>query len=201
MIAEQFVRLARRVAGAVALSLAVIGGVTVSPPPAQAETRTFTNPMQGPNRLDWCYNWSVGCGSQAANAWCKAQGYASGATNFTMAPDIGGYSPTRLMGTGAVCDQPFCDGFAQITCSRPNVAQTFNSPMQGPNRLDWCYNWSTGCGAQAANAWCQARGFAGATNFAMAPDIGATRPTRLIATGAVCDQAYCDGFAYITCSH
>lgn len=167
--------------------------------PASAENKTFNNPMQGSNRLDWCFNWGTGCGAQAANAWCKANGWANGAVSFTQAPDIGASQPTRLIGTGAVCDQPFCDGFASITCSRPN-AQTFNNPMQGGNRLDWCFNWGTGCGAQAATAWCKARGFATATAFTMAADIGATQPTRLIGTGAVCDQPFCDGFASITCS-
>jgi len=177
-------------------AMAMLMGFVAS---ASAENKTFGNPMQGGNRLDWCFNWGVGCGAQAANAWCKAQGWKNGAVGFSEAKDIGASSPTRLIGTGAVCDQPFCDGFAQITCSRPN-AQTFNNPMQGGNRLDWCYNWSVGCGAQAATAWCKARGFAGgASAFAEAKDIGASQPTRLIGTGAVCDQPFCDGFASITC--
>jgi hypothetical protein len=165
---------------------------------ASAENKTFSNPMQAGNRLDWCFNWGVGCGSQAATAWCKAQGWANGAVSFSEATDIGATTPTRLFGTGAVCDQAFCDGFSQITCSRPN-AQTFNNPMQGSNRLDWCYSWGTGCGAVAANAWCKAHGFSSASAFSEAVDIGASSPTRLISTGAVCDQGFCDGFAAITC--
>jgi hypothetical protein len=168
--------------------------------PASAETTNFNNPMQGPNRLDWCLNWGVGCGADAANAWCAANGY-SNAVNFAIANDIGASSPTRLITTGAVCDQGFCDGFQFITCTRPDPTQTFNNPMHGPNRLDWCLNWGVGCGADAANAWCAAKGFASATDFAIANDIGASSPTRLIATGAVCDQGFCDGFQYITCTH
>jgi hypothetical protein len=84
--------------------------------PAAAENKTFNNPMQGPNRLDYCFNWGVGCGQQAATAWCQAQGYACGAVAFQEAHDIGASQPTRLIGTGAVCDQNFCDGFASITC-------------------------------------------------------------------------------------
>jgi hypothetical protein len=78
--------------------------------------KKFNNPMQGPNRLDYCYNWGVGCGQQAATAWCQAHGYAGGAVAFQEAHDIGASQPTRLIGTGAVCDQNFCDGFASITC-------------------------------------------------------------------------------------
>lgn len=168
--------------------------------PASAETKSFNNPMQGPNRLDWCHSWGTGCGAQAATAWCKAQGYSGGATTFAIANDIGASQPTRLISTGAVCDQAYCDGFANITCTRPDPTQVFNNPMQGGNRLDWCHSWGTGCGAQAATAWCKAKGFAnGAVAFHIAADIGASTPTRLISTGAVCDQAYCDGFADITC--
>ncbi|MCB1486377.1 MAG: hypothetical protein KDJ88_02845, partial [Bauldia sp.] len=64
---------------------------------ASAETKTFNNPMQGGNRLDWCYNWGTGCGSQAATAWCKANGYSGGATAFHIANDIGASHPTRLI--------------------------------------------------------------------------------------------------------
>ncbi|HET7714693.1 MAG TPA: hypothetical protein VFK86_03620 [Bauldia sp.] len=183
--------------------IAALGGMStaiLAIAPVSAETANFGNPMQGPNRLDWCVNWGQGCGAAAANAWCAANGY-SNAVSFEIANDIGASTPTRLIGTGAVCDQAMCDGFKYITCSRPDPTQTFNNPMQGANRLDWCFNWGTGCGAEAAHAWCVAKGFAGATDFAIANNIGASSPTRLISTGAVCDQDFCDGFSHITCKH
>ncbi len=181
--------------GGIALLFIFAGG-------ASAETKSFSNPMQGSNRLDWCYSWGTGCGAQAATAWCKANGFSGGATTFHIAADIGASHPTRLISTGAVCDQGFCDGFADITCTRPDPTQVFHNPMQGANRLDWCYSWGTGCGAQAATAWCKAKGFAnGAVSFHIAADIGASTPTRLLSTGAVCDQGFCDGFADITCKH
>lgn len=183
--------------------IAALGGafmVLMAAVPASAENTNFSAPMQGPNRLDWCLNWGVGCGADAANAWCSAQGYTH-AVDFGIANDIGASSPTRLITTGAVCDQAFCDGFQFITCTRPSPTQTFNNPMQGPDRLDWCLNWGTGCGAEAANAWCSSQGFAGATDFSIANDIGASSRTRLISTGAVCDQGFCDGFSHITCTH
>lgn len=171
----------------------------VSAGQAFADTQTFMKPKLGGNRLDWCMDWSTGCGAPAATAWCHQKGFDT-AISFTQATDIGVQHPTRLIGTGAVCDQGYCDGFAQITCASAG-GTTFINPKQGGNRLDWCLNWSTGCGADAANAWCHAKGFSGgASDFSIAENIGASSPTRLFATGAVCDQGYCDGFAKITCA-
>ena len=42
---------------------------------AEAETKTFENPMIGANRLDWCVDWGKGCGQEAATAWCKSNAY------------------------------------------------------------------------------------------------------------------------------
>jgi hypothetical protein len=177
-----------------------LGTILLSAGPSFAATETFSQPKQGGNRLDWCLDWSSGCGAPAANAWCKAKGFDK-ATSFTQAPDIGASQPTRLISSGAVCDQGFCDGFQQITCASDG-ATTFVKPKQGGNRLDWCLNWASGCGEEAANAWCNAKGFAGgASSFSIAKDIGGTTPTRLLATNAVCDQDFCDGFAKITCEN
>ncbi len=174
-----------------------VGSILFSVSQAFAGTETFFKPKQGGNRLDWCLDWSTGCGAPAANAWCKAKGFET-ATSFSQAPDIGLKHPTRLLSSGAVCDQGFCDGFAQITCASAG-GTTFANPKQGGNRLDWCLSWSTGCGAPAATAWCKAKGFGSASSFTIAENIGASSPTRLLATGAVCDQGFCDGFAQITC--
>jgi hypothetical protein len=77
--------------------------------------------------------------------------------------------------------------------------KTFDNPMIGTNRLDWCVNWGTGCGADAATAWCKSNAYDLSVDVKQAPDIGASAPTKLIATGEVCDQSYCDGFSSITC--
>ena len=176
----------------------VLGSILFSAGQALADTQTFFKPKIAGNRLDWCMDWSTGCGAPAANAWCQQRGFET-ATSCTQATDIGAQHPTRLIGTGAVCDQGYCDGFGQITCASAG-GTTFTNPKQGGNRLDWCLGWSTGCGADAANAWCKTKGFAGgASNFTIAENIGASSPTRLLSTGAICDQAYCDGFADITC--
>ena len=76
---------------------------------------------------------------------------------------------------------------------------TVEKPMFNGNRLGWCANWGADCGEPAAEAWCIAQGFAGAEAFVRAPGVGDKSPTRLIATGAICDSAECDGFKEITC--
>ena len=167
--------------------------------PASAGSQTFNNPMQGPNRLDWCLQWGTGCGAAAANAWCVAKGFQS-ASDFGMASDIGAQSPTRLITTGAVCDQAFCDGFAYITCFSPTpTTVTYNKPKFNGLRLDLCVTWGQGCGQPAADAFCQWKGHASAASYTVANDIGANAPTRLIGTSAICDQDFCDGFGKITC--
>jgi hypothetical protein len=78
--------------------------------------------------------------------------------------------------------------------------KTFDNPTFGGDRLDWCVNWGEGCGGPAATAWCKTVGFDEAIDSKQAPDIGASTPTRLIATREICDQSYCDGFTSITCA-
>ncbi len=78
--------------------------------------------------------------------------------------------------------------------------RTVERPMFNGNRLGWCANWNADCGEPAAQAWCVAQGFAGAEAFVRAPGVGEKSPTRLIATGAICDSAECDGFKEITCT-
>ena len=145
-------------------------------------------------------NWAVGCGKEAADLYCKHHGFQQ-ASAFAKATDIGDKHKTRVMTTGAVCDQKICDGFAKITCVKPSNI-VFQKPMHpsGGNRLDWCLTWATDCGKPAADAFCKAKGHAqGSASFSKAVDIGDKHKTRVIGTGAVCDQKVCDGFAQITC--
>jgi len=185
-------------AAALCMSVAVIAAGSASV--GAAETKLFLKPNWNGDRLDWCVNWAQGCGKAAADAFCKAKGYAK-ATNFGMDPDIGTVQRTRLIGTGAVCDQGFCDGFTGITCTKPDPVAFFAKPKWNGDRLDWCLNWAQGCGKAAADAFCTAKGFTQAAGFSIDPDIGAVTRTRLIATGAVCDQGFCDGFTAITCKN
>ncbi len=161
---------------------------------------TFTKPMFGGDRLDWCLNWGVGCGKPAADAYCVKKGFQK-SKYYLKASNIGNFARTRLITTGAVCDQGFCDGFKKITCSKPApTAKMFFKPKFQGNRLDWCVNWATGCGKAAADKFCEYKGFDKATGFTKANNIGQSKPTRLIGTGAVCDQGFCDGFKRIRCT-
>jgi hypothetical protein len=272
------------------LILTVVGGY--------AAPKTISKPMFNGNRLDWCLKWSTDCGKPAADAYCKAQGYQ---TAITYEPErrIGARTPTRLIGTGATCDLPYCDGFRQITCettpiakqvtltkkpaidaplplvrasytpplpqakparevakaapattitdtsaktkeaakaevkevAKPEVKEVakaevkeetpkpdpvvtgtvaaapplpapklFEKPMYNGERLDWCHAWDKDCGQIAADAFCKTNGFSRAKEFAQDPHIGDAQPTRVIANGAVCDQAVCNGFKAITCT-
>ena len=156
---------------------------------------TINKPMYNGLRLDWCYNWAVGCGATAANAYCGGMGYRGDTAGFAIDSDIGlaGIS-TRLLGTGAICDQGFCDGFAYVSCRRFSL--NYTNPNYGDRRLDWCLNWATDCGKPAADKYCASKGFSKASTFTIDPGVG---NTRLIGTNAICDQAFCAGFKQISC--
>jgi hypothetical protein len=73
------------------------------------------NPRVGDLRLDWCREWSRNCGKAAADEFCRRQGFAE-AASFARAPRIG--ERTKVIGSGQICNNPSCDGFASITCRR-----------------------------------------------------------------------------------
>jgi|GEM_PF-3078332 hypothetical protein len=77
---------------------------------------------------------------------------------------------------------------------------TFNHPTIKGYRLDWCRLWATDCGKGAADAFCRLRGYARAESWEMDPDIGLRSPTYVIDSGQICNQWFCDGFKYITCT-
>ena len=171
---------------------------------AIADTQSFVNPKVGGQRLDICLNWGVDCGKPAADAWCVSKGFES-STNHAIASDIGASTPTRLLSTGALCDQGFCDGFSEITCFKTPVAvptsQIYLKPKFNGKRLDLCVDWGVGCGAPAADRFCESKGWVKSGGHVVANNIGAFAPTRLIGTGAVCDQEFCDGFKSIKCEN
>jgi hypothetical protein len=156
-----------------------------------AENQTFGNPKVGAQRLDLCLNWGTG------------KGFTTSA-GHVVANNIGASTPTRLLTTGAVCDQDYCDGFAQVTCFKPGAPspqQAYVKPKFNGMRLDLCVDWGVGCGLPAAKKYCESKGWTKVKNFVVANNIGASSPTRLIGTGAVCDQDFCDGFKVIICKN
>ncbi|MBO9558069.1 MAG: hypothetical protein J7515_05720 [Caulobacter sp.] len=64
-------------------------------------------------RLDFCQQWGSACGKPAADAFCKTKGH-DGALSFDIDPDIG---RTMIIGSGAICTDPTCDGFKRIQCN------------------------------------------------------------------------------------
>jgi len=104
-------------------NLILLGLLGLASLPTQAEDYTFNVPQHEGFRIDVCYTWGQGCGQDAANAFCTLQGY-SAAIAFEVDEDIGASSPTRTLGDLKVCDQPFCDGFRSITCTRPDSGRS-----------------------------------------------------------------------------
>jgi hypothetical protein len=107
--------LTRTIARTAALCMIAVFIAAGSASLAAAKTTSFVKPKWNGDRLDWCVNWAQGCGKAAADAFCKAKGFAKTA-GFSIDPDIGAVQRTRLIATGAVCDQGFCDGFKGIAC-------------------------------------------------------------------------------------
>lgn len=76
--------------------------------------RVFANPVWGKRRLDWCLRWGTECGTPAADAFCRAQGFV--AALHALPDEAPGNSSTRVIGDGRLCDGPRCRGFQQIIC-------------------------------------------------------------------------------------
>ncbi len=81
-----------------------------------------------------------------------------------------------------------------------NNTKTFRYPTINGYRLDWCRLWSQDCGQGAADAFCRKMRFTRAIAFEEDYDIGAKSPTYVIGSGKICNQSFCDGFKYITCT-
>ena len=189
---------------------------------AEAENKTFENPMIGTNRLDWCSDWGKGCGADAATAWCKTNAYDHSIA-VQQAPDIGASAPTKLIATGEVCDQSYCDGFTSITCATaelptappatpespaaevdvPAVApvtaatasEMFKNPAQDGVRVNWCFDGEAGCGKKTAEAWCVQQGFSTAKDFKY---VSAIKPTIQIGSAKTNKKAG-KAFSRVTC--
>lgn len=78
--------------------------------------------------------------------------------------------------------------------------QAFPAPIWNGKRVDVCLVWGGQCGEPAATEFCKRSGYARATDWKPANDIGAQTPTVVLSSGQVCSDASCDGFASITCS-
>jgi hypothetical protein len=181
---------------------------------AIAEEVTFNKPKNGSYRLDWCYKWAVQCGEVAADKFCQKKGY-DGSSVFAKANDIGGSTPTRVLGTGQVCDDDSCDGFKFITCENTDAAddgeddpdppvpavikKDFLKPSLNGQRIHYCFKPSGGCGKKAADAFCDIQGYDEAVSFAQSNVLLGSKAPRFIGSGQICSGLNCVGFKGITC--
>ena len=85
-------------------------------PEAASAGQTFEFPLLQGYRLSACLYKSEGCGEAAASEWCKARGFAGGATAFEIDENIGSLFPTLALGDLQLCANFVCDGFKEITC-------------------------------------------------------------------------------------
>jgi hypothetical protein len=178
---------------------------------AFAEEVTFNKPKLGSYRLDWCYKWATQCGEVAADKYCKKQGY-EGSSVFSKANDIGGSTPTKVLGTGQICDDDSCDGFKFITCENSDEAddpdppapayidKAFSKPALNGQRIHYCFKPGQGCGKKAADAFCDIQGFDESIGFQQSNVLLGIKAPRFIGTGQLCqDGLNCVGFKGITC--
>ena len=85
--------------------------LTGTPALAGSPTKTFYNPTYKGFPLDYCVYWSQACGKPAADRYCQGRGLQA-AVSFGKRPS----SPTKLQGTGQICQGPNCASFSSITC-------------------------------------------------------------------------------------
>ena len=85
-----------------------------TPPLYYYRSHDFVLPRFKNYRVDWCYKDNKGCGSRAANAFCRQQGYRR-ATAYEKQAQI---PATQTMGDQALCFGKACNGFSHITCYR-----------------------------------------------------------------------------------
>jgi hypothetical protein len=99
------------------------------PGDASGEGTKYHDPLVDGVALDYCLEWGSGCGEPAADAWCRARGYA-GASSFevrTAAP------PTRIFSSGRICDMVFCDRIISLTCIG---GKGQDRPVQSPSHVE-----------------------------------------------------------------
>lgn len=158
----------------------------------------FTNPKWNGYALDWCAQFETNCGKPAADMYCQKKGYPS-STSFVKRSSVN--VPTMTVGSNAICNPQYhtCDSFSSITCKE--TAKTFMKPTYNGYRLDWCLKFEQNCGAPAAKAFCQKKGFANMQSYQK--DSSVSVPTMTIGSNAVCNPQYhvCDSFTYVRCTN
>lgn len=83
--------------------------------PAKSDTPTFISPMQGKQRLAYCYAPNDGCGRKAADGWCQRKGF-KGAKDWVKYPSEAKPQAGRYLGSDVSCPRGQCETFESITC-------------------------------------------------------------------------------------
>jgi hypothetical protein len=87
-----------------------------------------------------------------------------------------------------------------IAASNPNFCGIrVEKPTVDGFRLDWCRWWSKDCGKPAADAYCVSKGYSRSSHWEIDQHIGAVTPTKILETGDICAESFCDGFKFIEC--
>jgi hypothetical protein len=159
------------------------------PTPVPAAEAHYRNPKVFQIALDFCQQWGRNCGQPAADAYCRQKGYRR-ALAFNVKYDT---PPTRIISSNQVCQAPGCDRIDYVVCEAEAV---FTNPIYGQYPLDFCFHWGKNCGKPAADGFCRSKGYNWSVDFAVRPDFP---PTRVIGTGQVCNQPYCDRIVLVTC--
>ena len=94
-----------------------LAAVSLVPSPQTLPKATIDKPRYGDYRLDWCRYWARDCGKPAADEFCRRHGFSESAS-FAQDLRIGKNDPTTVIGSGQICHQRTCNGFATITCRK-----------------------------------------------------------------------------------
>ena len=191
---------------------------------AQSAEQTFPKPKAGPFQIDWCYQNGTLCGKPAADHFCQSKGFVQ-SNDFVEAVDIGLATPTVVQGTGQVCNAAFCDGFTYVTCEKPDAPpppppgppppapppggggsggdqHEYFKPKLNGYRVNYCETKGGGCGQDAADSFCDAKGYDDAADFeqsSLIPPGG--KKSRFIGNGKLCKGLGCYAFKSITCEN
>jgi hypothetical protein len=85
-------------------------------PESEDGAKSFKFPLLQGYRLSACLYQQQDCGEPAASEWCRARGFAGGASAFEIDENIGSLFPTLALGDLQLCANFVCDGFKEITC-------------------------------------------------------------------------------------
>ena len=163
-----------------------------------ADTIVYSSPKHQGFHLDWCRTFAHGCGAVAANAFCvsKNQLRASAWVKWNNP----GFR-TMTIGENSICDPQHhnCDSFKKITCVKK--VKTFIRPKHRGYRLDWCRTFAHGCGAPAAKAFCQKKGYSVLDSFKKKNNLNVK--TMTIGENSICDPQHhnCDSFKWVKCKN